>query len=72
MTNRIIKITILFSFLLMGTTASAGCKAKYMADPCSIDGYAIVETEKSLPEKHHWMHDIHYFSENTTQKNLKR
>jgi len=66
------KAIILLS-LLLSVTASAGCKATYMEDPCSIEGYGIVETEKFIPGKHNWMHDVHYFGEDeATLKKRKK
>jgi hypothetical protein len=57
-------VTMLLSMGLFSSTASAGCGTEYMSDPCSVDGYGIVQTERYVRGKHNWMHDIHYFGAN--------
>jgi hypothetical protein len=57
-------VTMLLSMGLFSSTASAGCGMEYMSDPCSVDGYGIVQTERYVRGKHNWMHDIHYFGAN--------
>ncbi len=63
-------VAMLLSMGLFSTTASAGCGTEYMSDPCSVDGYGIVQTERYVRGKHNWMHDIHYFG--TSKRVLKK
>jgi len=63
-------VAMLLSMGLFSTTASAGCGTEYMSDPCSVDGYGIVQTERYVRGKHNWMHDIHYFA--TSKRVLKK
>lgn len=62
MKKNIVIAGVLFSMGILSSAASAGCDTEYMNDPCSVDGYSIVQTERHVQGKHNWVHDIHYFS----------
>ena len=52
----------LFMLALLSTTGNAAtCSTKFMKDPCPLDGYSIVNTERFIRGRHNWMHDIHHF-----------
>ncbi len=48
------------------------CNAKYMQDPCTLDGYAMVETEEFIRGTHNHMHDIHYYAIKKVSKKRRR
>jgi len=71
------KITIaiagLFALTFFATaTNAATCGAKFMKDPCPIDGYSIVDTERFVRGSHNRMYDIHHFGEVKKQTHRKR
>ena len=54
----------LFALALLSSAGSAAtCGAKFMKDPCSLDGYSIVNTERFIRGRHNWIHDIHHSSD---------
>ena len=63
----------LFALAFFSTTTSAAtCGAKFMKDPCSVDGYSIVNTERFVRGRHNWMHDIHHFGKVKKSTRKKR
>ena len=63
----------LFSLVMLSRTANAAtCGAKFMKDPCPVDGYSIVNTERFVRGRHNWMHDVHYFGEKRGVMRIKR
>ncbi len=65
----------LLVLVLFGSAASAAwCNPRYMSDPCPIEGYDMVQTEKFTKGRHNWMNDIHYFGEKkrVVKKSKKR
>ncbi len=71
------KITIivasLFALAFFSTSTSAAtCGAKFMKDPCPVDGYSIVNTERFVRGRHNRMHDIHYFNDLKKATHTKR
>lgn len=63
----------LFSLVMLSTAADAAtCGAKFMKDPCPVDGYSIVNTERFVRGRHNWMHDVHHFGENRSSTRVKR
>lgn len=63
----------LFALAFFSTaTSAATCGAKFMKDPCSVDGYSIVNTERFVRGRHNWMHDIHDFGEAKKPTRKKR
>jgi len=49
-----------FSMMITSATATAGCKAEYMNDPCEIDGYGIMEIERFEKGRHNHMEVLHH------------
>ncbi len=69
----LVAIVTLFSLLMLSTVADAAtCGAKFMKDPCPVDGYSIVNTEKFVRGRHNWMHDVHHFGEHRGTTRVKR
>ena len=49
--------------VILSQAATANrCATGYMNDPCSVDGYGIVQTERYTYSRHNHMVDIHHFS----------
>lgn len=51
---------VIFSFILVSTANSGGyksvvCTKGFYEDPCPLDSYSIVETEKVFRSRHNWM-----------------
>jgi len=64
MKKMISMIVRMLSIGVLSTTAyAATCDVKFMEDPCPVDGYSIVNTEKFVRSHHNWMHDIHHFDD---------
>ena len=62
----------MLTFTSMTVSAAPTCGAEYMKDPCSVDGYSIVNTERFVRGRHNTMHDIHHFSDLRKIKHRKR
>ena len=68
-----IVLMALLATLWSGTLSAKGCESNFMHDPCPVDGYSIVDTEKFVRGRHNWMHDIHHFGEKKRyKKRVKR
>jgi len=74
MKNIVMIAVMVLSMVALSVTASAEkCGTKYMKDPCAVDGYGIVQTERFVRGRHNWMHDIHHFgSSKRVMKKRKR
>ncbi len=69
----LVALAVFFSLAAFGATASAAtCGAKFMKDPCPVDGYSVVNTERFVRGRHNWMHDIHHFGEKKRVVRRKR
>ncbi|NKQ39999.1 MAG: hypothetical protein HF962_00295 [Sulfurovum sp.] len=69
----VVLISVASLMLLSSTATAAWCSAKYLHDPCAIDGFDIVQTEKFVRGKHNWMHDVHNLgNSNKVSKKKKR
>ena len=56
-------VSIVFFMVAFSETATASrCATGYMNDPCSVDGYGIVQTERYAHSRHNHMVDIHRFT----------
>lgn len=70
MKKSIMVIVAMFASMAFGSVKLAPeCNAKYMQDPCAVDGYAMVEVEEFVRGTHNQMYDIHHYSlKNVTKK----
>jgi len=61
-------LSVLLVTLWSSALSAKSCESSFMHDPCSVDGYSIVDTERFVKGKHNWMHDIHHFGEQTNDR----
>jgi hypothetical protein len=73
MKKYMIIVAVLFASVTYASVDLAPeCQAKFMQDPCSVDGYAMVEIEEFVAGGHNQMYDIHHHASRKVSKKRRR
>jgi len=72
--KKIFKTGSVVCMVALWTTAALAdtCQSQYMKDPCSVDGYSMVEVEEFVPYGHNQMHILHHFNDTVATKKKAR
>ena len=69
MKKSVMVVAIMFASMAFSSVELAPeCNAKYMQDPCAVDGYAMVEIEEFVRGTHNHMYDIHHYASKKVTK----
>jgi hypothetical protein len=73
MKKRVVVVLAIFTSMAFGSVElTPECQAKFMQDPCSVDGYAMVEIEEFVAGGHNQMYDIHHYAPRKVTKKHRR